>query len=272
MQESPARTPRPQLTVLQATLRNLPIVLLPVILLVGAAVAIGLIRSPEYTSEARLSVGGLNLTRQSIPGYTTAVQQLAVAYSRAIAATGVVGPVAKHLRLSPADVVDQVSATPIQGSPVVRVIAHSDSPREAVRLADASADSVVRYADQLNSGTSQSQPLLRRYIAASRAMRKAQSTSARLKPGSKRWRVAQTRQDIARLRLQTSGALYGQSQVGQATTNLVQKLAPASAATSDRSSVLERLAAGGLIAGLLIGVGLAVLRANRLSTRRLREG
>src|SRR3954451_13961439 len=80
--------------VLEAILRSLPLVILPMLLLVGGAVAYGLKRDPVYTSEARLNVGVLSLTTQTIPGYTTAVQQLAVSYSRAIDATQVVSPVA----------------------------------------------------------------------------------------------------------------------------------------------------------------------------------
>src|SRR3954469_3753016 len=114
---SAPQQPAPPLGVLQAILRSLPLVILPVILLVGGAVAYGLYRSPTYTSEARLNVGGLNLTTQTLAGYTTAVQQLAVAYSRAIDARPVVAPVAKKLRLPVADVADRISATPIQGSP-----------------------------------------------------------------------------------------------------------------------------------------------------------
>src|SRR4051794_18464340 len=72
--------PAPRLGVLEAILRSLPLVILPVLLLVGGAVAYGLNREPTYTSETRLNVGGLSLTVESIPGYTTAVQQLAVSY------------------------------------------------------------------------------------------------------------------------------------------------------------------------------------------------
>ena len=119
------------MTVLEALRRELPIALLPVILLVGIAVAIGLARTPEYRSEARLNVGGLNLTQQSIQGYTAAVQQLAIAYARAIDATRVVNPVARELRIPPTDVVDRVSADPIQNSPVIRVRATGESANDA---------------------------------------------------------------------------------------------------------------------------------------------
>ena len=253
---------------MDAVRRNLPIVVLPVLLLVGAAVAIGLLRDPTYTSEARLNVGGLSLTQQSIPGYTTAVESLAVAYSRAIDAPAVVRPAARESGLSPTEVADSVSATPVQDSPVIRIRATSDDAGEAVRLAQAAAGALVDYAFELNSGTTQSVPLRRRFLAASRNLRLAHAASESLKPNTPRWRAAQTREDLARLQMQTAAALYQQSQAGQSTTNLVQRLAPAAPATSDRDSVLQQLAAAGLIAGLLIGVGLAVARENRLTARR----
>jgi uncharacterized protein involved in exopolysaccharide biosynthesis len=236
---------------------------------VGGAVAYGLGRSPTYTSEARLNVGGLNLTTQTLAGYTTAVQQLAVAYSRAIDATPVITPVAKKLRLSPADVAKRVSATPIQGSPVIRVRATGKVGAEARRLADAVAGSLVRYAVNLNSGSASSARLLGDFKAATRRMEQAGAKAQRLKLSDPRYEAAKTREDIARLKAQTAGALYQRSVAGQATTNLVQKLAPAAPATSDRNSVLQQFIAGALIAGLLIGIGLAVLWTNRLTARRL---
>src|SRR3954447_5671055 len=111
----------PQLGLWHAVRRSLPVVIVPVLLLVGGAIAFGMLRHPTYTSEARLNVGGLALTQQSIQGYTGAVAQLAVAYSRAIDATGVVNPTARRTGLTPSEVAGRISATPIQGSPVIRV-------------------------------------------------------------------------------------------------------------------------------------------------------
>jgi uncharacterized protein involved in exopolysaccharide biosynthesis len=267
----PSSAPRPaaRMGVLQAIRRSIALVLLPVILLVGGAVAYGLLRSPTYTSEARLSVGGLNLTTQTLPGYTTAVQQLAVAYSRAIDATNVIAPVAARFNLSQVEVARRVSAAPIEGSPVIRVRATSGDPGEAVQIADATARSLVNYAIDLNSGSDASARLLRKFVAASRDLQNATAASRRLKLGDPRRKAAKTREDIAQLQLQTASSLYQQSQVGRANLNLVQRLAPAAPATSDRDEKLQQLIAGALIGGLLIGVGLAVWRGNRVLVRRL---
>src|SRR3954468_466965 len=165
-----AQQPVARLGVLEAIRRSIPLVILPVVLLVGAAIAYGLYREPTYTSEARLNVGGLNLTTQTLAGSTTAVQQLAVAYSRAIDATPVIKPVARKLGLSQQDVARRVSATPIEGSPGIRVRATSKNGSQARRLADATAGSLVSYAIKLNTGSEQSARLLRNFKAATRKM------------------------------------------------------------------------------------------------------
>lgn len=255
--------------VFQSLRRHFPLVLLPVVLLVGAAVAIGLERDPEYESEARLNVGGLTLTQQSLEGYTTAVQTLAVAYARTIDATDVVEPVAAETGVPPGEVVDRVSATPIPGSAVIRVIATGEDAGETVRLADAAAESLVDYAVELNSGDQQSAAILKRFIAASRDFRRDAQTLDRARRRNRDTRALETRVDIARLKMQVAGVIYQNSQSGQATTGLVQKLAPASRATSDRDEMLRTLVAGAAVGGLLIGIGLAVWRGNSLARRRL---
>jgi capsular polysaccharide biosynthesis protein len=265
---STAQHPVARVGVLEAILRSLPLVILPVLLFVGGAVAYGLKRDPVYTSEARLNVGGLALTTQTIPGYTTAVQQLAVSYSRAIDATQVVRPVARKSGLTPQEVAKRVSATPIQGSPVIRVRATSKDPGQARRIADATATSLINYAVNLNSDTADSRRFYNDFKTATRQMEAAGAKTQGLKPGSAKFKAAKTREDIARLNAQTAGALYQRSIAGESTLNLVQRLAPAAPATSDRNSVLQQFIAGGLIAGLLIGIGIALLRANRLTTRR----
>lgn len=258
-----------RMPVLQSLRRHLVLALLPVVLLIGAGVAIGLARTPEYESEARLNVGGLTLTQQSIEGYTSAVQQLAVAYSRTIDANGVVEPVSAETGVPPGEVVDRVSATPIPGSPVIRVIATGEDSGETIRLADAAADALVAYAVELNSGETQSGRLLVRFRAASRDFRRASATLDRARRRKRDTRAIETRVDIARLRMQVAGVLYQNSQAGQATTGLVQKLAPAARANSDRDEMLRTLVAGGAVGGLLIGIGLAVWRGSAVARRRL---
>src|SRR6476661_10269991 len=105
----------PPPTLADAVLRNLLIVLVPIVLLVGGAVAYGLHRKPVYTSTAQLGVGGVNLPLQAISGYSVAVSQLAVTYARSVAAPQVIVPAAKQAGMTPAEAVTKISATPIEG-------------------------------------------------------------------------------------------------------------------------------------------------------------
>jgi hypothetical protein len=268
----PPSPPGGRFTVLTAVRRHFIVALLPVVLLVGAAVAIGLERRPTYKSEARLNVGGLNITRQSTEGYVTAVQALAVAYSRAVDAEGVIRPVARKAGRTPLYVAEHVGATPIQGSPVVRVVAAGKESAEVVRLADLTADSLVDYALELNAGRSTSKRMLKRFLSESKRLERVNAKRDRAaKRNSENLAALNTQSEVAELRMRTAGALYQQSQVGQAETELVQKLAPAGRPTNDRKSVLQEYVAGAALAGILIGIGLAVARANALARRRLGE-
>lgn len=264
----PPRNP-PQLGVLDALRRQLPIALFPLFALAAVAVALAFVRTPVYTSEARLNVGGLNLTQQSIEGYTAAVQQLAVAYSRSVEAEGVVTPVARELGLAPGDVADRIAATPIPGSSVISIEATADDPEQAAQIADAVADSLVDYAIELNSGRTASARLLVRYRDASEDLQQARGALQESGAAGAERQALETRVDVARLQRDTAGFLYTQSQAGQAATELIQKLAPAAEAASDRSQVLQNYLAAAAVAGLLIGVGLAVARANAHARRRL---
>ena len=264
-----ARDPAPRLTVFDALRRQVAVALLPVVALLGVALAVGLTRSPEYTSEARLNVGGLNLTEQSAEGYTYAVQQLAHAYARAIDATAVVTPAARETGIAPDAVVERVSADPVQGTPIIRVFATGDSASDAEPLADAAAAALQDYTAELNSGREASSELRDRFSSASLEFREVPETLARTPLNSPSRRQLQSRVDLARLEKRTVGFLYGQSQVGQASSGLVQQLAPAAKPESDRDDVLKDYLVAGLLAGLLLGVGLAVLRANAVSRRRL---
>jgi hypothetical protein len=257
-----------RLPVLEALRRHFLIALLPVILLVAAAIAYGLEREPEYESEARLNVGGLNLTSQSIEGYTAAVTQLAVAYSRSIHATRVVEDASRATGIAPGEIVSRTDATPIQGSSVIRILVTGGEAGQTRALADAMADSLVDYAIELNRGRSASQRLLDRYERASRQFIAERQRLDRARRPRARRQIEQ-RLSVAKLERDTAGFLYGQSKAGEAVTELVQKLAPASPPTSDRDEKTRDYAAGAAIAGVLIGIGLAVARANALARRRL---
>ena len=136
------------------------------------------------------------------------------------------------------------------------------------RTADAAAKALVAYAVRLNSGGAASDQLRSRYKAAARRFRERNAAADRAQGPARD--SLRTQADLAQLEMRTSGFLYQESQAGQATTGLVQQLAPATVATSDRVKILRDLVAGGAIAGILIGLGLAVMRANATARQRLK--
>ena len=80
----------PPIGVLSAVRRHWIVATLPVILLVGAAVALGLERPPRYTATANLSVGRIYVDNPAgVSGVLEATQSLAAVYSRAIRSTAV---------------------------------------------------------------------------------------------------------------------------------------------------------------------------------------
>jgi capsular polysaccharide biosynthesis protein len=258
----------PRLTVVQAVQRNLLLFLAPIVILAGAAFAYAKVRDPVYSSDAQLNVGGVNLTTQTIPGYTVAVAQLAVAYARSVDATPVLNSVSKRAGISPLEAAQQMSATPVEQTPVVRIHATGSTPQQAQVVANATADALVRYAVSLNRANPDTPRLLNRFVADSRRLRVATVAVSNAKSAAARDR-AQTAADVALLQQRTDAALYGQSVAGDAATSLVQKLAPASLPQSDRTSVFQRLFLGAILAGALIGVGLALARAHSQSRLRL---
>src|SRR5437588_87296 len=213
--------PPPRLTVLQALRRNALVAVIPVVVLVLGALAIGLARHPVYTSEARLNVGGLNLTQQSTEGYVTAVQALAQAYARVIDANGVVKPVAKKLHTSQLYVIEHSATVPIQQTPVIRVIGTGDSAKKARLMADAMANQIVKYAININAGKATSDALRKRFLASSRAVQDDTAKLNGLSPNDPKRQSIQTQIDGAKLEMQANTYLYQQSRLGESFTGVV---------------------------------------------------
>jgi capsular polysaccharide biosynthesis protein len=242
------------------------VVLLPVVALCAVAVVLAQHRAPTYHAEARLNVGGFNITAQEVPGFAGGAIQLATTYSRAVYSPSVLRPVAKRLHRSRARIMSEVSASPVAESPVIRVDGSSKSRKEAIAVANATAHAITSYAVKLARSNPDSSRLLRQYVAA----RKKQLAAQR-KHG-----LSSTQADRAALRARTLASLYGFSVGGQASSNVVQVLAPALTASNDRASVRQQYLAGALLGGLAIGVLLAMLMARSEAlgpeSRGLRNG
>jgi len=261
-----------QVGVLEAMRWHWRLVLIPVVLLVGAGLALGLLRAPQYTATANLSVDFGAQNPSSLSGSVTAAQALAESYARAIDATPVVHQVSRKTDTPRSEVADHISASPIPDSTLVKVNGIGDSADAATRLANVSATALTRYIATLNGTRQGSAPVLAQFrqaesvyqdrlnhqeeLAARAAANPSDETTARELQG------ARVKTQVALLKKNSVGELYGASQ--QAYVAPLRFLNVASSASSDRLSRLQLLGFIGLVAGLAVGAALATVKANRL--------
>lgn len=269
----------PRVTVLGSARRHWIIVVLSVLVFVGGAAFLGLRRDAIYTSEARLTVGRIDVSAPgALAGFSVATQSLAAGYSRAVDAPDVVDLTARKVKLSSTDVANRTDATPLPQSAVFRVIATGPSEQEAVKLANTTSDSLLNYIIGLNRSNPDSGRLFDQFHDAALLVQQRANKRNRLQASFDRKPSPATRRaldaataaaDSATLRRDSVRSLYQTSVQGQSTTSLVQVLAPAAQATSDRGPRLQLFLLLGLVAGLLLGLAFATLRASRAAARAL---
>lgn len=269
----PARSP---LALGAAVRRFWPIVVLPALLLGSLALLVSANRSPTYTAEARLIVGGLDVSTRSVPGFAEASESLAQTYSRSVTADSVVRPVARRLGISPAQARRRLSGTGLPDSAVLRVQATGPNARSATRLANSGARSLIAYVDNLRPETDQADTLLRDYQRAALSLSRAQTQLELIRPlvvagggAAVRRRFDETTVDVqtGRLRIKTLGDLYSLRRQTSQETDLLSVLNLASGASDDGSSYAQRFLFIGVVAGLAIGLALA----SALEARRQRR-
>lgn len=267
VQVGAARPPRPPLGVVASALRHPLIVLFPIIVLTAAAMFVASRHDPTYSAKTRLQVTRLDLSAPgALSGLSTATETLAAGYARAVNADAVVGPVAQRLRLPRGQVASRVSASPVPSSPEIWVSASGPSEQSAVVLANAIAGSLTRYIAEINAVTTDVGRTYRQYkaVSAEIASTRAQYNRAqRNNPNGPAAQAASTRLRTLQLRAQALGARYQQLQANRAVTGKPTLLTRAEAATSDRQRRLQLYGFVGFVAGGLIGLALATLRANR---------
>ena len=250
---------------LESALRHPFLAIVPVVVLVGVAAAIGLTRDPTYTAEARISVGRVDVPAYTLQGVIIGNGTLASGYSRTIDAEPVVGPAGNAVGLSPSQARDRLSASPIPETTLIRVEADGPNQKDAVKLANAGSRSLINYVEDLNR-EQESSGLLRQFRVARARAERAKTTLDRLledpRPSRAALEKARLNLATAQLESETIGNQYRATQGGPESQDLLQFVAPAAEATSDRRSTFERLLLIGLAAGVLVGLALALLREN----------
>jgi capsular polysaccharide biosynthesis protein len=272
----------PHLSVLQSVRRRPFLVALAVGLLLLAGAVYGMGRSPKYTAEARLAVGGIDLSQPgALSAFASATQALASAYSRAVAAEDVTDEVARKTGLSPLEVRSRLVATPIPDSPLFRIEAEGTNAREAVDMANVTSNALSDYVKRTSTSRNPaSGRLLREYrdvqvdvTRASQRYAQAQRDAGN-SPSTDELRAlarAKGALQAAKLRAQAVSSSYVSSTSGQSATQSVQILAPATSASSDRFSKLQIYLFVALVAGLILGAALATLAEDRRLRRSFRR-
>lgn len=259
---------------LEAFLRHPFLTLLPLILLVGAATLVGTQRDAEHTAEARIQVGRDNVPPFYLQSVVAGSQALAATYSRAAYAEPVIQRAAREAGVPVEEVRGKLNGTQVGGSTLIEVQAKSTSSRAAIALANSGAEAMVDFIVDLTRDTDQSKALFDDYRKAQRRFHEADERVRRLL-GRKRpaqLRRARLAADVARLRAEDLAARYRQSTTEVMAASSLDVIAPAATTESDRRDKLQQLLVIGAIAGLVLGLLLALLRSNWSLLRAVRRG
>jgi len=255
---------------LESVIRHPFVAALPVVLLVALALVIGLARSPKHISEARISVGRVDVPAFTLQNVVTGNQALAGSYARAIDAPKVLADTGRRVGITPDQARDRLFASPIPSSTLIRVEASGKSEKAAADLANAGARSLIRYVSALQE-RQQNNGVLEEYKHAQLVTDHRRQDLARLfKQKARRGLIETARLELlaAQLRSQRLSTLYNNANNGPTPPAPLQLLAPANGASSDFGSMLQKLLLIGVAAGLVIGVGLALALSNGARIRR----
>jgi capsular polysaccharide biosynthesis protein len=259
---------------LEAFVRRPLITLLPVLLLVGAAVYVGLARTPVYTAQARVNVGRTDVAPYVLQSVIGGNQALAVSYARVIAAHSVVKAAGRDAGTGTRAAASRLSASPVPGSTLIQVEATGPRTGDAVALANAGSRALISYVEKATRDTT-SNGALSRFRAAqadmTRIQRKVNSLQAKGPKRASDLARAQVDLEAAKLRASNLANVYRASAADPSSGSPLTLIAPAASASSDFASTLERLVLLGVAAGLVLGLGLALLAANRGRLRAMRE-
>jgi capsular polysaccharide biosynthesis protein len=258
---------------LEAFLRHPFTTLLPLLLLVAGAVFLGVQRDPEYTAQARIAVGTTDVSPVLLEEVVAGNQSLAASYARAIATSPVITAAAREIGIAPTDAADRLDATPVPGSTLIQVEATGLSEAAAVALANAGASELIDYVKRLNR-TNETAELFRNYRRAQAAARRAERRTQELLHSERRDSPVTTRarikQDIAALKASDLANRYRAASQSASNASRLTLIAPAATADSDARDVFEQLLLVGAVGGLVLGIALALLRANWRRLRTLR--
>jgi hypothetical protein len=272
--ESPPPARPPIAGPVEAFVRRPLLVLLPLVVLIGAAIWIGLARDPVYTAEARINVGRADVAPFVLQNVVAGNAALAASYARVIATERVIDDASRRSDVSPGETFERLDASPIPGSTLIQVEATGPDEREAVSLANAGARALIAYVTKINRSRT-TRAAFRRYRRAQAEVQRAQERVIVLRQRGAGARdelaAALVDYEAARLRASNLANVYRGTTGDPTGGSPLRLIAPAATADSDRGTTLQRLILIGAAAGLVLGLGIALLVANRARLRALRE-
>jgi uncharacterized protein involved in exopolysaccharide biosynthesis len=248
-------------------LRRYPLVaLVPMLLLAVLGAVLSQHRTPTYTANAQVVVEPVAPSVTQLPAAVQSAEDLATNESRLLNADGVTVPLAKQFGVSVGTIANRLSATPIPGSTIIRVSAEAHTAASAVSLANAAAATFAHYVTLQVQRETEASSILKAYQASSVELARAEGLKTRVDRAKSseatRARVAAVA-DVAQVRQHALATQYETFALSHGNAPTVKPFVLATAATSDRASRLEIYAFSGLVVGLLIGVPIAMLLANR---------
>jgi uncharacterized protein involved in exopolysaccharide biosynthesis len=217
------------------------------VLAIGYSVA----RTPDYSAQTRLAVGGLNATTPSaFTGFSSAASQLAETDSRAVQGDAVVRDVAAAMKLTPEQVRPHLSAAPIPQTPVFTVTATTKSAESSIDMSRLAGEAIVREANRASNAAPGQ--LLKEYQTAER---ERQSAEVRVASGAG---GAAARADLVAAEAQADAARKRYTDAIQGGSVRLEIIQGPAEASSDRVSKLQMLLFVAVVLGFIIGSAIAV--------------
>ncbi|MFN8109903.1 MAG: Wzz/FepE/Etk N-terminal domain-containing protein [Thermoleophilia bacterium] len=271
LQSTPPQARVPMHVGLMHAVRRRPqLLVVPVVVLAIASVLAAVLRSPTYTSSTRLSVARIDATTATGPSFQDGVAQVANTFAALVSAPEVLQAAATELHVDATSLAGRVSAAPVPASPFFTVTGTGGSSTAAVNTANVVARALVTYIARIGATNPDADRLLRDYEVAARAQQRADATAQSAVRAGGRHPTATQRARITRaralaqtrsLKASTLAQLYQQALSSSATANVAQVMNPATVAASNRRKTLVNYVVVAVLAGLLLGLALALVAA-----------
>ncbi len=272
---------------LRAALRRPLLVLLPVLLVLMPALAWAVTTPETYRAQSEILVGRVDVEANAVPGFVSAVQQLAGTYARLVNSSDVAGPAAKELGLPLDEVRGSLTATNVPESSIISVEATAGDQAKALALVQAASNSLISYVAQQSTPTSAEDKTLADYRASALELNLARSrvttaqtardsaiedgTTAEEQAAERALAEAQADAAAALLRVETLANVFESNQRGGTERNSLRAINEPQGLGSDRRSRLQLAVGVSLVLGLALGIAAASLRANFPALRAARQ-